>query len=155
MSRTAIAVCDWVRSRGVREQVLMLCALLLVISTVSYTQVRQPLKARHAELSVSIDLHERSIAQARAAGKLERPAGQSSAEIPDIIADTAPRAGLEVQRIEPEGARTGVILEEAAFERLLPWLDTLVRYHGLNIATIELVRRPTPGSVATRITLER
>jgi type II secretory pathway component PulM len=47
------------------------------------------------------------------------------------------------------------VLEEAPFDAVILWLEALHRDHGLAVTTLDLTRRPAPGTVNASLTLER
>lgn len=140
---------------SLRERVMIAGAAFVLLGALGHVQIRAPLLQQRDALLSSIDRHENAVTRVSSARSLNLPAETAGAPIPDIVADTAPRFGLNIRRVEPEGARTRIALEEAAFENLVRWLSSLNTDHGLKIGAIALERRPAPGTVAANLTLER
>jgi general secretion pathway protein M len=62
--------------------------------------------------------------------------------------------GDAVKRLEPASANSvRVWLEQADFDQLVLWLETLTRSQGLRIESISIERSETPGRVTARLTL--
>lgn len=72
-----------------------------------------------------------------------------------IVTETAPDFDLAIRRIEPEGAGARLVIEDADFAAVLLWIEALERDHGLRLVALEMDRRPEPGVVSARLTLER
>ncbi len=61
-----------------------------------------------------------------------------------------------VKRIKPQGNnKVQLWLEQAPFDRMIRWLDTLQQRHGVSISTITIDRQSSSGLVNARINLER
>ncbi|WP_170311872.1 type II secretion system protein GspM [Sulfitobacter sabulilitoris] len=70
------------------------------------------------------------------------------------VTRSAEAANLSLSRLEPEGDLLRVSVDTAPFVAVVDWLMTLERDQGLRIAAVEMDRRPEPGTVSLRLTLE-
>lgn len=75
-----------------------------------------------------------------------------------VIEQTIKNAGLKpaVSKIESsgkDGAR--VTLNEAPFNQMLIWLNTLSTYNGIHVVSANIERANEPGRANARLTLER
>ena len=123
---------------------------------VAMDAVTQPLlEARRAALD-KIGRHEMDLARlaAQPDGPDER-AAIDTRPVPAVVTATAPEFELAIRRIEPEGAGARVVIEDASFAQVLRWIAALEQEHGLRLAAIEMDRRPEPGTVSARLTLEQ
>jgi len=138
-----------------RERLLLLTACL----TVGIALLWRPLEAAHERALARIarqealiavmrgdEAHLRSLAAAAPAGAAV-PAGTA-------VTQEAATADLTIQRLEHDGARLRVTLDNARYSALIAWLNQLETKHGLRTVGLELDRRPSPGVVSARVTLE-
>ena len=64
--------------------------------------------------------------------------------------------GNAVKRVQPEGQDTvRVNLDQASFDDVVRWLDSLVRNYGVGIVDISIDRQDAAGHVNVRVTLKR
>lgn len=145
----------WYDGRERRERVLILVGGAVLLAYLLLAGVYRPLAAMRAEALSDIATLE--ALTARASAVAEAPARATPVSpVPNAaaITDSAVAVGLVIRRLEPEGARTSIEFEEADFAVLVEWLALLESRHALKVATIELDRRPSPGVVSARITVE-
>ncbi|MEO6092047.1 MAG: type II secretion system protein GspM [Novosphingobium sp.] len=143
----------WWIERSVREQLLLgllsaaaiLAALLLLVIT--------PLRAERAEAMSRIRSAALIEARLRAGGadraltgKVRR--GSASA----ILTDSAAAARLTIERIEPEGGNTRVVISPAPFEQVLRWIADLEATSRLRVTEANFERK-APGIVAATLVL--
>ena len=90
-----------------------------------------------------------------------QPAAVETETVPDdrplanVITDSVAAFQLTIRRLEPEGPRVRVVLEDAPFDAVILWLDAVQRDQGLRVSEIEITRRPAPGVVNAVLALER
>lgn len=80
--------------------------------------------------------------------------GQSLLAVIDQSAKSGNLGGA-MKRVEPEGQNTvRVWFEQAHFNDVLLWLDSLQRSYGVRVANIVVERQDTPGLINARVSLE-
>lgn len=139
-----------------REQVMVIGAAALLLGAVGYSGIWQPTtEARRADLAAINDI-DIAMMQVRAAPEtLRQPTASRTQPLAAVIAETAPRFALAVQRIDPEADGARVTLDEADFAALLLWIAALETDHAVLVTAARIERRPAPGLVSAEITLER
>lgn len=144
----------WMAARTAREQATIAAAAVVAAVAAGYSQLWMPLADARSAALADIARHERAIAHVLAAGP-DLPRGPAGPALPaaTVVATSAPAFGLAIQRVEPEGESTRVVLDSANFEDLLRWLVELEAKHALRVLAVELERRPEPGVVSARVTL--
>lgn len=156
-SRFSDRVRPWWAQRTPRERFLIgamglaLGGYLLAVSAV------QPLLAARTKALVTIAQMDRALAQL--ASSPESGAGQTAAlsdrPVTTIVTETAVDSGIAIRRIETDAAGARLSIEDAAFDAVLRWIDTLETDHGLRVVSVEMDRRPKPGMVTASLTVAR
>lgn len=75
-----------------------------------------------------------------------------------VIEQTINNAGLKasVSKLESSGKNGArVTLNEAPFNQILVWLDTLATHNGIHVVSANFERTANPGKTNTRLTFER
>ncbi|MBI3771854.1 MAG: type II secretion system protein M [Gammaproteobacteria bacterium] len=67
----------------------------------------------------------------------------------------AENLGPALRRVEPEGSDkvVRVLLEQAPFDDVIRWLQTIKQRHGVNVVSITFDKQPISGMVNARMTL--
>lgn len=153
---------QWYRSQTPRDQrVLMLLASFLLIVAV-YLIVWVPIQdgltvahSRHADALADQRwmIANRDVAR-RAAGRLGSGGGRSGQALLSVVANSARRANLTLNRFQPEGSDAlAVSLDDVAFGDLVAWLETLAREDGIEVRQASVDARDAPGQVRVRLVL--
>jgi len=75
-----------------------------------------------------------------------------------VIEQTIKNAGLNtsLKKLESSGKNGArVILNEASFNQILVWLNTLATHNGIQVVSANIERNDAPGRVNARLTFER
>lgn len=145
----------WFRLRTQRERVLLTGTAAMLFFAGLFIGVWQPLYAMRVAALADISRYETLTARLRAVepGAVDSTTRQAAPAT--VITTGAREFGLTIRRLEPEGNRIRVALEEAGFEDVIVWLDTLESQHSLRVVSLEMERRPAPGVVSARVMLEK
>jgi general secretion pathway protein M len=138
----------WWAIRSTREQVLIGGLAAVAIFTLFLLAVIVPLRAiRQADYD---NLHTIALldARLRAGGAT---IGQSVAlrhGTPSaILTDSAAAARLTIERIEPEGGNTRIVLGDASFEQVIHWIAGVEATSRLRVEQAQIDRKGGPGIV--------
>jgi general secretion pathway protein M len=96
-------------------------------------------------------------AKALRGGATKRVAATGGQSLLALADTTAKASGLAaaLKRVQPDGQRSvRVWLEQAPFDAMMQWLDTLGREHGVQVTGLVVEPLPAPGSVDARVVLE-
>ncbi len=141
--------------RTPRERVLLLVLAAAIAAYGTTTFILLPMLETREEARQSIARSDAILARLAVAPPLSQEAQRrDDRPVTTIVTETAPQFDLTIRRLEPEGSGARLVLEDADYAKVINWLDNLVRDHGLRVGTIELERRPDPGTVGTRLMLE-
>ena len=137
-----------------RERVLLLLVLPAVLLLVGFRFGWEPLRDLRVAREIEIANY-RLVTQAAAQARTQAPAAEpDSTPFAARVTQGAEAAGLELRRIEPEGERLRVAVEDAPFAQVLLWIADLEAERRVTLAAIELDRRIAPGTVSARLLLE-
>jgi general secretion pathway protein M len=159
---------DWWLSRQPRERLILMLGGILVVATLLYLLVWEPLVRERTNLANRVKAQGKTLVWMQQASEqvkqlrsqsqnLTKKANQSS--LMSIVDSSAKRSKIRkpIQRIEPEG-KNGVKLwiENVDFDTLVRWLGEVERRHGVLINRATITRNEeTAGQVNSRLSLER
>ena len=144
---------DWLATRPLREQALLLAGGVAITVYLAVTLLWQPLLAKRAVAVAQISQYQHALTAldglpaVTTVIKDQRP-------IARLLTETAPDFGLSIRRIDATDTGADLTLDDAAFDGVVLWLDMLEAAHGLNIASLQITRRPQMGLVAATLTLK-
>lgn len=147
---------SWFAGREPRERLLIVVGIAIAAAYLAWIGIYGPLAAMREKALTDIRTYEAISARIAAAGENFAEAGASpAAAVPGatLITDSASAVGLVIRRLEPEGGRTSIEIDNADFAVLVGWLASLEKEHSLKVSTIELDRRTEPGVVSARISV--
>lgn len=67
-----------------------------------------------------------------------------------VVNQTASTYGLEITRMQPQGDKIQVWMDDVPFDALLGYLGDLVQQKGLSLDSVDLAEADTPGYVKVR-----
>lgn len=143
------------RSAGVR---MFLGGIVLAVAAYLVLEVAvRPLLAARTEALASIARSE--LARSRLAdppsASVRQGGGAGDAAVSAVVTRTARTRGLTIRRIEPAGAETRLLIENADFNEIVKWIAELERKHGLRVVAVDVNRTTDPGIVDATLTVRR
>ncbi len=159
---------EWYEGLAPRERVMVTAAAVVVGIALFYYMLWSPLNSALADARAQVTaqanearwmLGVRNEAQAlRAAGAAHQPTGQNESLL--SIVDTTSRAnqlGGAVTQIQPQNEDKAIVsLENAGFDQMMYWLNTLQSKYGITVSEATVSRdNETAGEVDARLTLLR
>ncbi|MGL6211195.1 MAG: type II secretion system protein GspM [Paracoccaceae bacterium] len=148
------ALARFLAEKSPRERALMLALAGLVLAWLLATQVWAPLQSQRQSLAAELPRLQRALLQVQTAAPPTAAATDTRAT-PALITEAADRYGVMITRLQPEGQKVHVALEDTPFDTVILWIEALHRDHDLQLVDLTLTRRPAPGMVATTLTVER
>ena len=158
---------NWYHGLQQRERQLVLAASIVVIATLLYLVIWEPVvngvsdQTQKYESQMDIlDWMQTAATEVRtlkATGAAKRQTN-SSQPVTLLVEQSAATAGLKpfIRKLEStsdKGAR--ITIDEASFDQLLLWLNTLQTQYGIAVSSANLDRVDKPGAVNARMTLSR
>jgi len=158
---------NWYHGLQQRERQLVLAASVVVITTLLYLVIWEPvhkgLNEQTQKHKVQVDIFEwmqtaaTEVSALKATGAAKRRTS-STQPVTLVVEQSAATAGLKpyVRKLEStsdKGAR--ITIDEASFDQILLWLNTLQVQHGISVSSANIDRVDKPGAVNARMTLSR
>lgn len=148
----------------VRERRFLVAGALVVLLSIVFLAVVQPLRTYHANLESRVTAERELVAWMRSAanvlqqrGPQQQPAAQSGSLL--TVTDSSARdIGLaqSLRRIQQEGDdAVRVRLESASFDTVVVWLENLQQRHGVVASEMTVERLDAPGLINASVTLSR
>lgn len=143
----------WWNGLARREQQLVLLCLPILLLGVFYWLLWQPLhqaKQRNVVALQQVEQQWQSLQQAkpllqRAAAPTER-----SGSLAQIISTSARSFNIRVSRMQPQNEQLQLVLDDVAYDQVLPWLHQLHYQHGVRLQHIDLATTDASGIVRVR-----
>jgi general secretion pathway protein M len=158
---------QWFYSLPVKEQWLVSGAGVLVLITLFYLAIWEPVhlsleteqQKQQSQREILIWMQQ----AATEAAALKSSGTRSTIRDKDkpvtlVIEQSIQNAGLKpsVSKIESSGSDGArVTLNEAPFNQILVWLNTIATYNGIQVTSANIERASAPGRANARLTLER
>ena len=138
--------------RTPRERALLLGLGVSLVAWLGIAGIWQPLQVKREALTAQIARYQTATLM------LANPTQvlpSDTRAIPVIITESAATFQLSIRRLQPAGDQVQVVLEDAPFDDVLLWINAFTTDNGLQLQTLDLVRRPAPGVVAATLTVTR
>lgn len=161
------ALKQWYRSLPSREQIMVTATTVFVLITLFYIMLWEPLHVGLRDQQARIESQAETLAWMQQTAQ-EVKALQSSggaAKIRDtnkpvtlVIEQSLAVAGLKqsVKKIESSGSDGArVTLDDASFNQVLIWLNTLATYNNIQVVSANIERSENDGRADARLSFER
>jgi general secretion pathway protein M len=151
----AAQVRGWWQARAPREQVLLAVLGAVALVAALLVLVVKPLQAARAQALTDIRTYEALSAGLATVGPGVQPAAPTRSGPPaQILTTTAAGFGLTVQRVEPEGDRTRLVMDGVPYDAVMRWLADLETGGGLRLTEVRLDRGAAPGQVNVQLVVQ-
>lgn len=148
-----------------RERLLLLIVAPLLVLLVLYGLVWRPLSGHVDMLQQRVSRQQETLRYMHTAAQQVKQLRQqqsstgrrgSNQSLLALVDRTVKQAGLTraLKRVEPDGSdKVKVRLEQAGFDAMVGWLESLQLRYGIRIESISVDAQDSPGSVNVRLTL--
>lgn len=159
---------DWFESLDTREKRILIIGAVVLILALMYLLAWEPFIKKSATLEKSNKENEALLlwmersaeeakllqAKLKASGPTGSTKGQSLLGIIDKTAKSG-NLGKAVKRVQPDGESKALVwLENATFNDMIKWLESLQRQQGVHIVTSVVEKQEEAGLVNARLVLE-
>ena len=158
---------QWYRSLPQKEQWMVSGTVLLIIITLFYLIVWEPIhvglqnekqkQATQQEILIWMQQAASEVKTLRVSGSRSTIRDKNK-PITLVIEQAIKNAGLKtsVNKIESSGSNGArVTLKEASFNQVLVWLNTLSTHNGIQVVSANIERGTEPGRANARLSFER
>jgi general secretion pathway protein M len=142
-----------ISNRTPREKMLLAVLVAILTLWLAVTLGLAPLLAARRDMAARIPRIERALEMVHQAPVPEEAADPRP--LAALVTDGAATLGLSISRLQPQGNKVDLTLEDAAFETVLLWIEAMERDGGLRLSDLALTRRAAPGIVGAALTVER
>lgn len=139
-----------------REQRLVIISAVLVIVAIFYWGIWSPLNSSLEKSQTAVENQTKLLAwvqkNANKAVQLRSSGGNTAAfsgSLPQAVNQSASRMQIAISRMQPQGEELQVWIDEAPFNDLLSWLQSLEKT-GITILDIDIAETGMPGLVKIR-----
>lgn len=139
-----------------REQRLVIISAILVLVAIFYWGIWSPLNTSLERGKVAVknqtELFDWVQKNANKAIQLRSTAGKNasfSGSLPQAVNQSASRMKIAISRMQPQGDELQVTIDQAPFNDLLSWLQSLEKM-GVSILDIDIAESDIPGQVKIR-----
>ncbi|MCL1147813.1 type II secretion system protein M [Shewanella marinintestina] len=146
----------WWNGLVLREkQMVSACGVVLVIG-ILYWGVWTPIANSEDEAQRNLEGQQSTLNYVKqTANRIAglKQSGSSNAfrgSLSAAVNQTAGAFGLEITRMQPQGNKIQVWMDEVPFDTLLNYLNELVQNKGLSLESLDLAESDTPGYVNVR-----
>lgn len=158
---------QWFYSLALKEQRMVLATAAVIILTLFYLVVWEPIhlaldterQKQQSQKEILLWMQD-AAAEVKA---LQATGGRNTIRDKNkpttlVVEQTIDTAGLKtsLSKLESSGKNGArVTLNEASFNQVLVWLNTLATYNGIHVVSANLERTSQPGKTNARLTFER
>ena len=132
-------------ARSAREQLLLGTLAAIGLVALLLVAVVKPLESSRARAAADIRTYDMLAVRLKAAGPVTGGAVRRGPPS-ELVSQAAAAAGLAVQRIEPEGGRTNVVLADAPFDAVVRFVAEIEKTSALRVSEARIERSATGGA---------
>ncbi len=155
----------WYSSLPGRDKNLLLITIALLVSTLFYLVVWEPLHQGREQAQLKLKSQQEIYAWMQNASVEVRSlkgagtrTASSNQPIALILENSAKISGLKqhINKIESSGnSGANAQIDSASFDQMLVWLNTLEQQHGVTVTTATIERNDQPGTISARLSFEK
>lgn len=146
----------WWSSLAYREQQLLgVCAVVLVVG-IFYWGIWSPISNAEYDAMQDVQKEQRNLTEIKQKGNRILALKKSGAKVSSggslssIVNSTASAYGLIITRMQPQGNRIQIWMDEVPFDALIGYLDELVQQKGLSLDNLDISETDVAGIVKVR-----
>lgn len=145
---------SWWQQLAAREQRLLLICLPVLLLGAFYWLIWQPLHQAQQRNAQALQQAEQQLVALQQAKPMLLQAGadlqRTGGSLAQIVSNSARSFNVRVSRMQPQGEQLQLVLEDAPYEQLLPWLHQLYYQNGVRLVQVDLAATDKSGVVRVR-----
>ncbi|MCH1930470.1 type II secretion system protein M [Shewanella sp. A25] len=146
----------WWQGLASREQQLVgFCSVFLIIG-ILYWGIWTPISNAEQDALRSLTAQQQTLTYVKqtankiAGLKQSGAKPSSSGSLSSVVNQAAGKFGLVITRMQPQGNKIQIWMDDVPFDSLMSYLDELVQNKGLSLESVDLAEGETPGYVKVR-----
>lgn len=147
----------WWTQLAQREQQLVAVMAVVVVISILYWGIWSPISNAEQRALTARDAQASTLAYVKQTANKIAALKQSNTRktaatgsLGSIVTQSAGRFGLTITRMQPQGNKIQVWMDDVPFESLLNCLDDLVQHQGLSLENLDIAAGDKVGMVQVR-----
>jgi general secretion pathway protein M len=146
----------WWQGLAFREQQLVGFAAVFLVIGVFYWGIWAPIANAEVDALRNLNAQQQTLTYVKQTANKIAGLQQSGAKpaisgsLSSVVNQTASTYGLVITRMQPQGDKIQVWMDDVPFDALLGYLSDLVQKKGLSLESVDLAEADTPGYVKVR-----
>lgn len=146
----------WWQGLAVREQQIVAFGAVFLVIGIFYWGIWTPIANAEADSLRRLAVQQQTLTYVKqTANKIAglRQTGAkptASGSLSSVVNQTAGAYGLVITRMQPQGDKIQVWMDDVPFDALLNYLSDLVQKKGLSLESVDLAEADEPGYVKVR-----
>lgn len=146
----------WWSGLAQREQQIIFVAVIVMVIGIFYWGIWTPISEAQRNAQRELQAQQQTLAFVKqTASKIMslRQGGARSSRggsLSAIVSSAAGQYGLEITRMQPQGNKIQLWMDDVPFESLLSYLSNLVQQKGLSLDSLDVTATDIPGYVQVR-----
>ena len=146
----------WWNGLILREKQMVSVGGVVLVIGVLYWGIWAPISGAEADAERALQAQQNTLSYVKQTANkiagLKQSGGQKgfSGSLSAAVTQSAKAYGREITRMQPQGKKIQVWMDEVPFDSLLGYLSDLVQKQGLSLENIDLAQSDTPGLVKVR-----
>lgn len=146
----------WWQGLAAREQQIAVFGGVFLVIGLFYWGIWTPIANAEADALRSLTAQQQTLTYVKQtankiAGLKQRGAKPTvSGSLSSVANQTAGNYGLVITRMQPQGEKIQVWMDDVPFDALLNYLSDLVQQKGLSLESVDLAEADAPGYVKVR-----
>ena len=146
----------WWQGLASREQQLVGFGSVFLVIGIFYWGIWTPIANAEADALRNLNAQQQTLSYVKQAANKIASLKQSGAKptvsgsLSSVVNQTAGDYGLVITRMQPQGDKIQVWMDDVPFDALLGYLSELVQKKGLSLESVDLAEADAPGYVKVR-----
>ena len=139
----------WLDTRSRREQRLILAMAGLAVVAVAWYGLAQPIQRMREDAAIRIETAAVLLARLQAApvGQVVAVQAPLDGAVADILTQRAAAAGLTPTRIEPDADGASMVIDNARYDAVIPFLAAVEGVDGAVVQDVRIEQAGQPGII--------
>lgn len=149
-------IVNWWNNLAQREQVMLLLVSVVAAIGILYWGIWYPVANAEHRAELELRAQQQTLAYVKQTANkiitLRKTTGHASfsGSLGSVVNNAANSNGLEITRMQPQGNKIQIWMDDVSFNQLLKFLSQLVQQKGLSLDSLDISASDKPGIVQVR-----